>query len=56
MMSEYLMCIPCGIHYTGVARVGIPCAYCDFLLVDVESELMKLAETYDPIRWLARSP
>lgn len=50
-----LVCIPCGIYYGGVARVGAPCATCDGRIVDLAFAIMTHARRFDGASWCAQS-
>jgi len=52
--NPMLACCSCSTIYVvnGSARPGLPCAFCDGTIIDLAVEIMKLAETYDPMQWL----
>jgi predicted RNA-binding Zn-ribbon protein involved in translation (DUF1610 family) len=45
-------CVACHWRIGGIARAGIPCPNCLHPLIDIELELAKLAETYDPVKMI----
>jgi len=46
-----LICIRCNVIFGGIAA-GMPCAFCLDDIVDVTVEVARIADTYDPIRYL----
>lgn len=45
-----IVCLTCGCHFTGIARVGMPCSSCPGTLVDLAAEVARLAPHFDGAR------